>query len=104
MPHFLIFTRNHFFCSHTGEELNLVQSILGCIQSVGGHVFFPFNVCYLFERKVQWNPVNTTTVRPKYFGRNNGVVVLTGVGIKLQLTCFLMTSQIIKHLKGHFIL
>ena len=42
--------------------------------------------------EIQWNPINTTTVRPKYFGRNNGVVVLTGVGIKLQHTCFLMTS------------
>ena len=41
---------------------------------------------------IQWNPVNTTTVRPKYFGRINGVVVLTGVGIKLQHMCFLMTS------------
>ena len=25
-----------------------------------------------------WNPINTTTVRPKYFGRINEVVVLTG--------------------------
>ena len=41
---------------------------------------------------IQWNLVNSTTVRPKYFGRINGVVVLTGVGIKLQDMCFLMTS------------
>ena len=27
---------------------------------------------------VQWNPVNTTTVRPLKSGRFNGVVVLTG--------------------------
>ena len=33
---------------------------------------------------IQWNPVNTTTPGPKYSGRNNGVVVLTGFGIKLQ--------------------
>ena len=34
--------------------------------------------------QLQWNPVNTTTIGPKYFGRNNRVVVLTGFGIKLQ--------------------
>ena len=28
--------------------------------------------------KVQWNPVNTTTLGPWKFGRINGVVVLTG--------------------------
>ena len=37
-------------------------------------------------------PLNTTTVRPKNFGRIKGVVVLTEVGIKLQNRCFLMTS------------
>ena len=41
---------------------------------------------------IQWNLVNSTTVRPKYFGRINGVVILTGVGIKLRDMCFLMTS------------
>ena len=40
------------------------------------------------ETFLQWNPVNTTTIGPKYFGRNNGVVVLTGVRIKLQSYVF----------------
>ncbi len=35
--------------------------------------------------KVLWNPVNVTTLRQIYFGRINGVVVLTGVGMKLQI-------------------
>ena len=32
----------------------------------------------------RWNPVNTTTIGPKYFGRTSGVVALMGFWIKLQ--------------------
>ena len=42
----------------------------------------------MLRQHTQWNPVNTTTVRVKYFGRNYGVVVLMGVRIKLLHTCF----------------
>ena len=41
--------------------------------------------------EIQWNPVNTTNIGPNYFGRNNGVVVLTDSGSNYSYM-FLMTS------------
>ena len=47
----------------------------------------PYDFCWaqwIVKNKthLQWNTVNTTTIGPKYFGRNNGVVVLMGFEIK----------------------
>ena len=53
------------------------------------HITFNRNQQFNCDKVIiQWNPGNTTTIGPKYFGRNNGVVVLTGLGIKLQLYVF----------------
>ena len=34
------------------------------------------------QNKLEWNPVNAVTKRPKNFGRNNEVTVLTRVSYK----------------------
>ena len=67
------------------------QKSFNCLRNL--HVS-PFQLKNQFpwEFKNQWKfgeTFNTTTVRPKYFGRINGVVALTGVGIILQHMFFM---------------
>ena len=38
--------------------------------------------------KLQWNPVNTTIIGPKYFGRNNGGGRINGIRDQITAICF----------------
>ena len=66
------------FLGHRGADAENLPRALHHVNQVSREI----------PSKYSGNPVNATTIGPKYFGRNNGVGRINGIPDQITVICF----------------